>query len=1124
MERQIKIGTISKMKSLKLYCEVRNRALVRFIIFCLVARISYAANHKVGRAPQDRPSCQWVQPNEAAGNRSTIISDDLSTGANMTTTTPSALKLDTPSVMSLSARGRLKTLDKKLDTSERLRQLRQLIASNNYDAYLVGSNDEHGSEYVTEYDRRLRYISGFAGSSGIALITHNEAVLFTDGRYAIQAELDLDCNWWIVICDNIIADIDRWLQINMPQKPLKLATDARLMSLDAYDMLQADLRAHFNSDLILISQDLVDVVWNNEVSSASPKSENLRPKSLEPIFIHPIQFNGNVSWQEKVARLTEIMARMDAHHYVISRLENIAWLLNLRGKDIPKCPLFKSYLFISRLPAPRISARRNDVSIIDTVIQPGIQAPQVLQMPVNETVRLILYVDQIKIDNSVREHLHVENGTLFSYRPLNKRQPQVILDPTTLRIQVELKDYDTFIDDFRNRLTPDPSPRSLQGRLLLDAKANVAIHVLAKAHEDRYVMHTSLIDHMKAAKTDGEVEGMRQAHWRDSLAISMLLSQLDQDIGQKKQLNKWTEVSAAKELEFYRSLMDHNMGQSFESISAYGSNAAIVHYQPKETDRVFIGNTSTYLLDSGGQYLDGTTDITRTVHFGQPSDLQRETYTRVLMGAIDFMSFIFFEPTRDPFRISDLLVRRHLLELGFDYQHGTGHGIGLFSLVHESPNLIENYQEFAHIRSNGRDHKDNTGKPNIEVNPIDIQPNMFTSIEPGFYKENDFGIRLENIVVTQRISNPANSRGNQSNSSINGRQLLRFEPLSLVPFEPKLIKFELLSNQQKAWLNSYNLLVRLRMTQQVNYHLSKLRQIQQLQKGNKQAIQVNGNLSSSRLYTLLFNPTNQTNVDGSTSQTPPKTQSSSPRIDLARFQEKLEQVHKWVTSKTELIPLDLPQHMTMDSLKSKRPERRKSHTLNAQKLMFAYMSSLPFNDQTASEMIMALASQENLNSIGNIQSLRPRADVNDSNLVDVPSHKANSTGNECYGAQCELLLLSKLVPSREQSQLRATIDSKDDRNWIPSRMQLDTNHDDPIELEDSIDDDGGTNSFVDRFFSLNRSDETVSWMPSRYVVVGVASLLILQAALTTFVCKRRWARSRSVEVETPNQLSISVGG
>lgn len=1094
---------------------------------------------KVGLAPNERPSCQL----QTVYNRRQVLAssadkqlnqpvspilnqdgqfDGISQTNNGTTSNKHPV-ISSPTVLSLQAPGASFANNlasglsgRRFDSSERLRQLRQLLISNNYDAYLVTPNDEHGSDYVTEYDRRLRFISGFTGSNGYALILLDRAVLFTDGRYQLQADEDLDCNWWLVVGDDPLTDIAPWLKAQAA-KGIKVATDARLMSLQSFDYLDDQLRRQ-ESEFVLISQDLVDVVWDTNVASGDSPARFAA--TSDPIFVHPLQFTGNTTWQEKLVKLAGEMSKLKARHYVVSQLDDIAWLLNLRGNDIPMAPLFKAYVFLSRSSEPAQSVNSvkpitNSMNV-DQASQ-GLQAPQVLQVPAGQTIRLTLYVDLNKVNQQVRDHLHVENGTILVTSLSPDQQP------ITTRIQIELKDYQVFVMDLRDRLSPAAGARQLQGRLLLNAGANVAIHVLAKSYEDRLVLVESLINKMKSVKSDAEVQGMRLAHWRDSLAISMLLSQLDRDIGQMGQVERWTEISAAKELEFYRSLMDYNKGQSFDTISAYGSNAAVVHYRPDENlPHKLIGNQSTYLLDSGGQYLDGTTDITRTVHYGKPSELQRETYTRVLMGSIDTMSLIFDQSSRTPYRIADLLARRHLFELGLDYQHGTGHGIGLFSLVHEAPWLIENYATTTNAKPAGP----TTAKQGAQVSsdPVIIQANMFTSVEPGYYKANDFGIRLENIVVSQRVNLPTSlSRPNDRQQEVaNKRQFLRWEPISLVPFEPKLIKLELLSNKQKAWLNSYNLMVRFRMTQQINYYLNKIRNQQQ----ERKPIQVQGSASSSRLYQQLLKSINN---DTSASKQEryvdmvSQGQNNYLRLDAAKLQDKLELTHRWIMSKTELIPLDVPQTLVATKLtsdasssnqlsKGKPAEvgstRPESLQQDSHRLMLVYMSSFPFNDREAGE---AVASATQLGARADEKGAQPAASGD------------ATTAKQCTGFQCDLWLLNSLDNFSRQRRQPDSVGARGsaEGSLLPTWAEHDLELDESINLPHKNGSPLSSTSLLHDLFKLGTASQTGATI-NMWSLLVLGILVSVQVAVAVYLCRGGNKSSRvQIAQNQPESVQLS---
>nr|XP_027220266.1 xaa-Pro aminopeptidase 1-like [Penaeus vannamei] len=274
---------------------------------------------------------------------------------------------------------------------------------------------------------------------------------------------------------------------------------------------------------------------------------------------------------------------------------------------------------------------------------------------------------------------------------------------------------------------------------------------------------------MKARRrTRSRSQEMKNAHVRDAVALCDFLRFLEEEITAGERT--WTESSAATELESLRAAQKHYVGLSFASISAYSSNGAVIHYEPTDaTDRA-IGTDSLFLLDSGGQYKDGTTDVTRTMHYGEPTEEQIEAYTRVLAGHVDLASVVFPEGTADT-RL-DVLARRHLYEVGLDYRHGTGHGIGMFLGVHESPTQIRIYGTESHP----------------------FYPGYFFSDEPGFYKDNEYGIRLENIVVAVR----------KNTKYTFDKPSLGFEPVTLVPFESKLINGTLLSRKQCEWLNNYH--------------------------------------------------------------------------------------------------------------------------------------------------------------------------------------------------------------------------------------------------------------------------------------------------------------------------------
>ncbi|XP_033107021.1 xaa-Pro aminopeptidase 1-like [Anneissia japonica] len=294
---------------------------------------------------------------------------------------------------------------------------------------------------------------------------------------------------------------------------------------------------------------------------------------------------------------------------------------------------------------------------------------------------------------------------------------------------------------------------------------------------------------MKAVKNPTEQEGMRNAHIRDSAAIIEFAAWLEKEVDKLEDpetgdINKLSELSAQEKLYTFREKKEYFKGLSFETISGFGANGAVIHYSSSEATNKAISKASTYLLDSGGQYLDGTTDITRTFHFGTPTDFQKDAYTRVLMGAIDLCRTVFRTGVYG--RDIDAIARAPLWANGLDYLHGTGHGIGHFLNVHEGPINIGNY-----------------------IGEQPIQAGVFVSDEPGYYEDGQFGIRLETIVMAKDITE-------ELDHNFNGYTYMTFDPVALVPFEPTLIDYSLLSRQQIDWLNDYNKLIREKLTNELD--------------------------------------------------------------------------------------------------------------------------------------------------------------------------------------------------------------------------------------------------------------------------------------------------------------------
>ncbi|XP_037084313.1 xaa-Pro aminopeptidase 1-like [Pollicipes pollicipes] len=601
----------------------------------------------------------------------------------------------------------------RVTTTERLRDLRQLMATpvddlyKPIDAYIVPMDDEHQTEYIAPQDQLVKFISGFSGSAATAVITAERAALWTDGRYFLQAEDQLDCNWFLMKEDAGAPEMSAWLAAQLGAGG-RVGSDPHRMSARTWLNLKEQLSAD-SVELVSVDVNLIANLWKK----GRPEPRN------EPLTVHPLSYAG-VSWQDKVAQVRAALKAASSRTkkveaLLVAQLDEIAWLLNVRGDDMPHTPEFKGYAVVD----------------MDSVH---------------------LFVDDSKLTSEVRAHLRTddctESGDCVMIRPYEEVSSFVA---ETARVKW-------------TGLVWVPSRWSYAGG---------ASYALYKQVPDAQILFKpSPIIRMKAMKNPVEVASMKQAHLRDSTALCDFLAMLEQSVGQGK---AWTELSVASKLIEYRQQQDLFRGTSFTSIVGFGPNGAIIHYKASPETDTTVDSSDVLLLDSGGQYPDGTTDVTRTMHYGQPTDFQREAYTRVLMGVIDLGRVVFKKGATDS-RL-DILARRHLYDVGLDYQHGTGHGIGIFLQVHEASTQLRIYQKEEHIMEEG----------------------MFFSNEPGYYEAGQFGVRLETIMFVKFAEGLAHNFSGP---------YLAFEPVTLVPFERKLIKEELLNEKQLDWLNAYHQRVR----------------------------------------------------------------------------------------------------------------------------------------------------------------------------------------------------------------------------------------------------------------------------------------------------------------------------
>lgn len=590
----------------------------------------------------------------------------------------------------------LRALDMaKVDTTERLAHLRRLMKERNVDIYMVPSEDSHQSEYIAPCDARRAYISGFTGSAGYAVITHDKAALATDGRYFNQAEKQLDGNWELLkqgIQD--VPTIQDWTADQVQGGKVVAVDPSVVTAADARKL--ADKIKKKGGEYKAVHENLVDKIWKDRPS---------RPH--EKVIVQPIEFSGK-SFEDKIEDLRKELDKRKSLGFVVSMLDEIAWLFNLRGSDIPYNPVFFSYAVVTQ-----------------------------------STVTL--YVDSHKLPDDVKAHLN---------------------DKVTIR------PYDAIFEElavlskeaFATREKADAT-----SKFLTSTRASWALNK-ALGGEDKVEEVRSPVGDAKAVKNEVELEGMRQCHIRDGAALTEYFAWLeDQLIGKKAELD---EVDGADKLEAIRKKHDKFMGLSFDTISSTGANAAVIHYQPEKGECAMIDPKAIYLCDSGAQYRDGTTDTTRTLHFTEPTEMEKKAYTLVLKGNIALERVKFPKGTTG-FAL-DALARQFLWAEGLDYRHGTGHGVGSFLNVHEGPIGIGTRVQYSEV-------------PLAVGNVI--------SDEPGYYEDGKFGIRVENMILVKQV---------ETRHKFGDKPFLGFEHVTMTPHCRNLVDMSLLTEDEKNFINEYH--------------------------------------------------------------------------------------------------------------------------------------------------------------------------------------------------------------------------------------------------------------------------------------------------------------------------------
>lgn len=566
-------------------------------------------------------------------------------------------------------------------TNKRVELLRSFLQEHHLDAFIFPSTDPHQSEYIPEYWKTRTWISGFDGSAGTAVVTSNRAAVWTDSRYFLAAEEQLQGTPFILMKEGLkdTPSITEWLSQVLPQGA-SVGIDPTVNAFGTFKKWQNDLQLQ-NINLIL-SEDPADLLWLDRPTT-----------SQNPICIQPLELSGE-SCTDKIKRIRQQMEAKQCEALLLSALDEIAWTLNLRGSDIPCNPVFLSYLIVT-------------------------------------TQQTFLFVHQNKLSPELIAYLQKHNVIVYNYEDITKQ-----LDKLTARnIWMDL------------------------------SRTNCAL-VEAVPALCSIVDEASPVAMMKAIKNEQEIAGFHHCMLRDGIAMVQFLKWLEEEI----QVHRITELSLSRQLTALRKKQSLYRDISFDTIAAYGPHAAIVHYEPSEDSDIPLQKKGLLLLDSGAQYQDGTTDLTRTIALGNLTEEEKRDYTLVLKGHIRLSQAIFPEGTTGT--QLDICARYAMWQEGMNYLHGTGHGVGAYLNVHEGPHQIR-----------------------MNYVPSPICAGMTVTDEPGLYKAGRHGIRIENTLLV--VPDKETEFG----------LFLRFEPLTLCPIDLTPVVVSLMSDDEILWINQYHMRV-----------------------------------------------------------------------------------------------------------------------------------------------------------------------------------------------------------------------------------------------------------------------------------------------------------------------------
>ncbi|MBH0017116.1 aminopeptidase P family protein [Pseudoalteromonas sp. NGC95] len=565
----------------------------------------------------------------------------------------------------------------------RIQAVRNEMAKLDLDAFVVPHEDEYLLEEVSDCNNRLKWISGFTGTAGVAVVLKDDVIFFVDGRYSVQVTKQVDGELFSFE-SMAVFESNSWIDSLLPPSA-KIGIDSSLHSFDWFSKFISKVAIEGRKSLPL-KNNLIDLCWTNRPTKISTNVKLIDEKYCGKSSI------------TKCKEVAGVLCKAGVDRLIITNLESTCWLLNLRGSDIPCLPVFYS------------------TSIID------------------QNAEVICFLDLTTLDEKLKSS--------FKHN-------------VSFKCITQLDEYLLSISNCVTQIDPKVINAHM-ARLLQKPDVNV-------------IQSSDPIGLLKAQKNPIEITGMKACHIRDGAALINFLSWLDLQV---REQTFYDEAQLADKLETFRTVDELYQEPSFDTVSAVGSNGAMCHYNHKDTIAKLMTNNTIYLVDSGAHYLDGTTDVTRTVAIGKATKEQIKMATLVLKGHISLATIRF--PFGTTGQQLDAFARQHLWQKGYDYEHGTGHGVGHYLNVHEGP------QRIAKANSN-----------------VALLPGMVVSIEPGYYRQDEFGIRHENLYVVKESLNI-------SGSDIN---MLCFEVLTHVPFDRRLIDKAELTKCEIEWLNTYHEMV-----------------------------------------------------------------------------------------------------------------------------------------------------------------------------------------------------------------------------------------------------------------------------------------------------------------------------